>query len=150
MGLAMVRSSDEAARHVQGGSLQSAMIDEVFANATEEQALSFFAAAGARLAAAHPLPEHDGVAGLEQAINAVWRELGLGQVALAMAPDGIAIDHQGYAANEASRSSSWPRAAGAVLRGAYGAWFQAIGGETKLHARLIRETRERILLHYGL
>ncbi len=151
MGLAMVRSSADAAQQPPpGGGLQSAMIDEIFANATEDQALSFFVAVGTRLAASHPLPENDGVSGLEQAINEIWGQLGLGQVTLAIASDGIAIDHHGYTASEAALSPSWPGAARALLRGAYGAWFASIGGETKLHARLVRQTSEQILLHYGL
>lgn len=153
MALAVVRpigSSFDEGPEPRGAGLQSAMIDEVFANATEDQALSFFVAVGARLAAAHPLPENDGLPRLEQAINEVWRSLGLGQVALTMEADGIAINHSGYMTDEAHRLPSWPGAAGALLRGAYGAWFQSIGGAATLHARLVRQTHERILLHYGL
>lgn len=155
MALAVVSSrtddaGSDAPRQRPGVSLQAAMIDEIFANATEDQALSFFMAVGARLASSHAPGNDDGLSDLEREINTVWREAGLGQVTLTVVPDGIAIDHQGYAASEAGRSAWWPKAADALLRGAYSAWFAALGGAGKLHIRHVRQTGERILFHYGL
>jgi hypothetical protein len=154
MALAVVRSAaDQVADEklaASGGGFQSLMIDEVFAHATEDQALSFFVAVGTRLATANPLPENDAVSGLEQAINEVWSKFGFGRVALAITSDGIAIDHQDYCGAEAAQSPSWPGAAQALLRGAYGTWFLSIGGAAKLHMRPVLQTAERIQLHYGL
>lgn len=155
MALKMVRSHPgdagaDVTRQSHGGGLQCAMIDEVFANATEDQALSFFVAVGARLAASHPLPGNDGLLELEHAINAAWRESGLGRVVLTMEPDGIAIDHIGYAATEAAQSPEWPKAAEALLRGAYDAWFDSLGGASALNIKLVSQTSERIQMRYGL
>ena len=130
--------------------LHALIVDEVFANATAEQALSFFVAVGARLAASYPLPDDGGLPGLERAINEVWHKLGLGRVALALEDDGIAIDHAGVTAREHTASPSWPLAAAALLQGAYGAWFGSIGGEAALRIRIVRQAGERIILHYGL
>lgn len=155
MALTMVRSHPgdagaDATQQSRGGGLQCAMIDEIFANATEEQALSFFVAVGARLALAYPLPANDGLLELELAINAAWRDSGLGRVVLTMEPDGIAIDHIGYSATEAAQSPSWPQAAEALLRGAYGAWFASLGGAPALTTTLVGQTSERIHMRYGL
>ncbi|WP_419816421.1 cellulose biosynthesis protein BcsD [Glacieibacterium sp.] len=151
MSLAMIRSgaNDLDAWGGRPSALESLLTEEIFAQATEEQGLSFFAAVGARIAARHHLPENAGLVELEVAINHVWQELGLGRVALTMAPDGIAIDHQGGTGGGAARSEEWPRAAASMLQGAYAAWFQAIGGAT-LSTRLVKQTKDRIVLHHGL
>ena len=140
----------DATPTLQGPGLHALIVDEVFANATVEQALSFFVAVGWRLAAGYPLPDDGGLPGLERALNEVWHRLGLGRVTLAMKDDGIAIDHAGATTREHTASPSWPSAAAALLQGAYGAWFGSIGGEAALRIRIVRQAGERIILHYGL
>lgn len=155
MALAMVRLVDGTAAALDTArphalALQLAVIDEVFAHASEEQASSFFVAVGERLASGLALPSDDRLAALELAINAVWQRLGLGNVALAVDDGGIVIDHADYAAAGPANSSTWPKAAAGVVLGAYTAWFRSLSGETPLHTRLVQQTAERIVIHHGL
>jgi hypothetical protein len=113
MALAVVRSGiDHGDAPAAPSGLRSLMAEEIFAQATADQAGSFFVAVGSRLAAQNPLPENSGVASLEAAINDVWQGLGLGQVTLTMQADGIVIDHQGYAAGP-GQSAAWRSSAAA-------------------------------------
>ena len=149
MALAVVRTDtdDTDVAAIAPGNLESAITDEIFAHATPEQAQSFFAAVGRRLAAGHELPLDGALADLEQAMNHAWRDADLGQVTLAMTTDGIVIDHRGHAGR--ARSENWQQAAPALLHGAYATWFEAIGGP-EFKTRLVKQTSERIILHHGL
>ena len=67
MALAVVRTDadDTDVTAIAPGNLKSAITDEVFAHATPEQAQSFFAAVGRRIAAGHELPLDGALADLE-------------------------------------------------------------------------------------
>ncbi|MBB6228067.1 hypothetical protein FHS79_002252 [Polymorphobacter multimanifer] len=130
--------------------MQIAMVDEVFANASAEQATSFFEAVGRRLAAALVLPSDDWLLPLEHAINGFWQPLGLGHVSLAIDKDGIAIIHDHHAAIGAARSPAWPQATAAVVFGAYCAWFAALGGAGAFHTRLVQQTSDQLVIHHGV
>lgn len=129
---------------------QIAMVDEVFANASAEQAAIFFEAVGRRLAAALVLPSDDRLLSLEHAINVFWQQLRLGHVSLAVSKDGITIVHRNHAASGEDCSPVWPQAIAAVLFGAYRGWFEALGGAGVLHTRLVQQTNDRLVIHHGV
>ncbi len=133
-----------------GPALHIAMVDEVFANATSEQAVSFFEAVGRRLSTALVMPSDDRLMSLEQAINGFWQQLGLGQVSLAVDKDGIAIVHENHAGTGEAGSPAWPQATAAVVFGAYCGWFTALGGAGVLQTRLVQQTSDRLVIHHGI
>lgn len=135
---------------LDGLALNQAVVDEVFAQASEEQAVNFFVAVGRRLAGTLVLPDDDRLLSLEQATNGVWQRLGLGHAAWTVNDEGILISHADYAGNGPVSSSTWPKAAAAVVLGAYASWFEALGDGELLHTRLVQQTSDRIVIHHGL
>ncbi|WP_439533738.1 cellulose biosynthesis protein BcsD [Polymorphobacter sp.] len=130
--------------------LQLAVVDEVFAQASQEQAVAFFIAVGRRLASGLSLPSDDRLLTLEQAINNFWQPLWLGHGTLTADDEGIVINHVDYAKAGPAASETWPHAAAAVVLGAYSGWFQSLADEPPLQTRLVQQSSDRLIIHHGL
>lgn len=128
-----------------------AMIAEIRAGATEDQARGFFAAVGHRIADLAPMSDVVDAATLSDRINALWATLGWGSVTLQLDDEGIDLQHRGTPAMlGADAEARWSPAVAALLEGAYDGWFRALGSGPNLRTRVINRNGDVIELRHGL
>jgi len=125
---------------MDGLSLLTAMIgSEVFGTATRGQADAFFGAVGRRIASLLQVADISDGDALMARINRLWRTLGWGEAQLRMTDDAIMIQHVGLPETlQGDVDGRWADMAPPLLRGAYDAWFRALGGGADLHTSVLQ------------
>lgn len=111
---------------------------EIWDSASAAQVRGFYVAVGRRLAAIEPMDSACDLVLLASRANKLWAALDWGHVVLCMEDEGIAIRHQGLPhALDGDLEGRWPDMIGAVLEGAYDAWFRALGSGPTLVTRQV-------------
>jgi len=136
---------------MEGLSLLTAMLGaEVCGAASPEQADAFFTAVGARLAGLLRVDDIGAIEMLAGRVNQFWQTLGLGDVDMTLTQDGVRIRHHGMPETlEGDFDGCWATMAPALLKGAYDAWFRAIGSGESLHTELLGWEDGVVDLHHG-
>lgn len=92
----------------------------------ETQLQELMARIGTRFALANALPSSDTAAGLQDAMNQLWRGLDWGYVQLEQSADGLEITHH-YSPLAAAFGQGHMEWATGFLQGAYQQWFEMAG-----------------------
>ncbi|WP_260926366.1 cellulose biosynthesis protein BcsD [Novosphingobium sp. 9] len=106
-----------------------ATVNEAFNAVPEAQARGFFRSVGKRLAGMEQLDGVNDVSGLSVRVNALWQRLGWGEADFAVGREAIIVRHRDapLVADDPEDDPNWRIALGAVLEGAYDAWFRMLG-----------------------
>lgn len=117
----------------------NAMIAEVSATASEEQAQGFFRTLGQHIAATVRVDDIENLDTLSDRVNSLWDQLGLGHAAMALSESGIDVHHDGVPAMPPAIGDNnlWLSAIGPLLEGAYDCWFRAMGSGIRLRTRVV-------------
>ena len=126
------------------------IVAEVSGGATAAQRRAFFRAAGARIAAAHPLVKVSDLAGLAQSANRLWDEYGCGQASFVMTDDGILITHTNLLQNIApTLGEETEHTLSPLLEGVYDAWLRSLGSGPALTTRTLWWSNTEARLKHG-
>jgi hypothetical protein len=129
----------------------AAMIGEVHAGATPEQARGFFNAVGRRIAALAPVEDIEDTSALIDRINALWAAMGWGSVSLSFDDEGIDILHEQIPRALGHEDGGlWMANMGHVLEGAYDSWFRSLGSGRHLRTRVTEQSADKLELRHGL
>lgn len=130
--------------------LSAMMVAEVHDGATPEQANGLFRSLGGRLAALISIDDVRSLDGLCDQINGLWANLGLGHVAMTLDDEGVGLTHGGVPHMPPPGDDDlWSMMVGPLLEGAYDSWFRAMGSNTKLRTRLVKQNEGCIELRHA-
>lgn len=130
--------------------LLGGIVAEMAAGATAVQRRAFFRAAGARIAATHPIGEPEDLAALATSINRVWQDHGWGMARFEVADDGLLIMHAG-AGHQLSPilGAATEQVLRPLLEGAYDAWLHMVGSGAGLCTRTLWWNEAETRLKHG-
>lgn len=127
------------------------LFDEFEATATPDQRRGLQVALGRRLAGLIALPGDADLDSIAARINRLWASLNWGSVGFEADNEGIDIVHRGLPVNGRERLRDWEALLPPILEGAYGAWFEAIGGPSdRLRTRVTGQRSGEVELRHGL
>lgn len=128
------------------------LFDEFQATASAEQRRGLHVALGRRVAGLIALPSDADLDTIAARINRLWASLNWGSVGFELDNEGIDIVHRGLPVNGRDRLQDWEALMPPILEGAYGAWFEAIGGgpSDRLRTRVIGQRSGEVELRHGL
>lgn len=122
---------------------------EIRSTANEEEEQQFLRAVGAGLAHRFPIVANGGVSMLENDLNLIFSELGLGSSHISVTEDGLRILHR-FDCVEMDREPVLRAVLPAMLEGAYDAWLRTLGSGPQLRTILIALADDGIELRHGL
>jgi hypothetical protein len=127
-------------------------IDEIQANASEEEQIAFYRAVGTHLAKRFPVKGEGDAHVLERELNAVFQRLGFGRAEISVAEDALYIRHHLAAGAGAipEREEPWQLILPLVLEGAYDAWLRTLGSGPRLHTTMSFADHDTLEYRHGL
>ncbi len=124
---------------------------EIFDQARPDQAMKFYAAVGARLAALVDVADVRDLDELGARISAFWAACGCGAARFTASATGITVVHHDAPLGiEGDQQKCWARAFPALLQGAYDAWFRQLGSGPALSTRIIASAGTTIEFRHGI
>jgi hypothetical protein len=132
------------------GLLLNLFLDEVRANATEEEELAFYRETGLRMAKRYPISGHGDAAVLERDLNLIFEETGFGSAQVSVADDALHIRHMMPPLSDLGGDQPWRFVFSALLEGAYDAWLRSLGSGPRLHTTISSAHDDVIEFRHGL